>query len=72
VLQRPQRADQRVQQHQQDQRDVLVELQLAVAGAVSIAAHLVQRRQQRQQLPQRLDPAQLRNCLPSARLRALR
>ena len=60
LLDGTQGTDQRVEQKQQDQQAVLVEMQLAIAGLVALAPHLVQSGQQRPQLVEVLQPLHVR------------
>jgi len=50
------RSDDRVEQKQQDQRAILIHVQLAIACLVALAAHIVQRRKERQQLIEIFQP----------------
>jgi hypothetical protein len=50
LLDGPQRADHGIEQEQQHQQAILVEVQLAVAGLVALAADVVQTRQERSEL----------------------
>ena len=59
LLQRSHRIDQRIEQIQQDQQDVIIEMKFAVTGLVTIAPGLVNRRQQTGNTPQLLEALQL-------------
>ena len=66
LLDGPQRADHGIEQEQQHEQAVLVEVQLAVAGLVALAADVVQARKQRGEL---VEVLQARHVLARARLR---
>src|SRR6266446_253048 len=59
LLQAANRIDQRVEEVEQDQRDILIKVQLAIAGAVALATGIMERLQERQQVAEAFEPADL-------------